>query len=62
MKKEKLWSLKIPIKNKSKDKDINKFYEVCEKRLGLIPNIIKTNSINKKKFNHLNYTIYHIID
>ncbi len=49
MKNEKIWSLKIPIKISTKDKDIEKFFKICKSKLGLIPNIIKTNSIDKKK-------------
>ena len=40
---EKIWSLKIPIKKNVKDKEIKNFYKVCEEKLGLVPNIIKTN-------------------
>ena len=54
MKNEKLWSLKIPIKISTKDKDIEKFFKICKSKLGLIPNIIKTNSIDKKKFDAFN--------
>lgn len=54
MKNEKLWSLKIPIKKSPKDKEMEKFFEICKKKLGLIPNIIKTNSIDKKKFDAFN--------
>ena len=45
MENEKLWSLKIPIKKSPKDKEMEKFFEICKKKLGLIPNIIKTNSL-----------------
>ena len=54
MKNEKLWSLNIPIKKIVKDKDIKNFFKICEEKLGLVPNIIKTNSINKKKFTAFN--------
>lgn len=50
MKKEKLWSLKIPIKDNSDDKEINNYLNICKEKLGLVPNILKTNSINKKRF------------
>ena len=50
MKKKNIWSLKIPIKNNLKDVDIKKFFKVCEIKLGFVPNIIKTNSIDKKIF------------
>ena len=48
MKNEKLWSLKIPIKKNFKDKDIQNYFKICKEKLGLIPNILKTNTINKK--------------
>ena len=48
MKNEKLWSLKIPIKSNLKDKDILNYFKICKERLGLIPNILKTNAIDKK--------------
>ncbi len=54
MKNEKIWSLKITIKEPIKDKDIQKFFKVCKDKLGLVPNIIKTNSIDKKKFDAFN--------
>lgn len=54
MKNEKLWSLKIPIKNNLKDKDIQNYFKICKEKLGLIPNILKTNTIDKKKFDAFN--------
>ena len=48
MKNEKLWSLKIPIKSNLKDKDIQNYFKICKEKLGLIPNILKTNTIDKK--------------
>ena len=54
MKNEKLWSLNIPIKNSFKDKDIQNYFKICKEKLGLIPNILKTNTIDKKKFNTFN--------
>ena len=54
MKNEKLWSLKIPIKNNLKDKTIQNYFKICKEKLGLIPNILKTNSIDKKKFDAFN--------
>tara|TARA_E500000178_G_scaffold328846_1_gene359220 strand:+ start:392 stop:964 length:573 start_codon:yes stop_codon:yes gene_type:complete len=51
---KKLWSLDIPVKEKVNDKEIKEFYEVCKKKIGFIPNIIKTNSIDKKKFKVFN--------
>ena len=54
MNKKKIWSLNIPIKSKHSDKEINKFLSVCKDKLGLVPNIIKTNTIDKKKFNAFN--------
>ena len=44
-----LWSLDIPINLKKTDKEIVNYFNVCEKNLGLIPNILLTNSIDKKK-------------
>ena len=49
MNKNKIWSLNIPIKSKQTDKEILAFFKICEEKLGLVPNIIKTNTINKKK-------------
>ncbi len=54
MKKNNLWSLKIPIKQQPKDEDIKKIFKVCKDKLGLIPNILKINSIDKKRFNAFN--------
>ena len=54
MKNGKLWSLKIPIKNNLKDKDVQSYFKICKEKLGLIPNILKTNTIDKKKFNAFN--------
>ena len=54
MKNQKLWSLKIPIKMNLKDKDIQSYFKICKEKLGLIPNILKTNTIDKKKFNAFN--------
>ena len=54
MKNEKLWSLKIATKNNFKDKDIQNYFKVCKEKLGLIPNILKTNAIDKKKFDAFN--------
>tara|TARA_E500000178_G_C16946159_1_gene718943 strand:+ start:304 stop:864 length:561 start_codon:yes stop_codon:yes gene_type:complete len=51
---KKIWSLKIPIKKNIKDKEIQKFFYICKNKLGLIPNIIRTNSIDKKKFDAFN--------
>lgn len=55
MKKEKIWSLKIQIRDKEQDEDIKKYYKICKEKLGLVPNIIKTNSIDKNKFNTFNF-------
>ena len=54
MKNQKLWSLKIPIKMNLKDKDIQSYFKICKEKLGLIPNILKTNTIDKKKFDAFN--------
>ena len=54
MKNEKLWSLKIPIKKSPKDKEMEKFFEICKKKLGLITNIIRTNSMVQRKFDAFN--------
>ena len=54
MRKNKIWSLKIPIKSIHNDQEIKKFFQICEKKLGLIPNIIKANAINKKRFSSFN--------
>ena len=53
-KKEKYWSLKIPIKLSKIDNEMKEYLLVCEKKLGMVPNILKTNTINKKKFDAFN--------
>ena len=53
-KKEKYWALKIPIKLSKIDSEMKEYLLVCEKKLGMVPNILKTNTINKKKFNAFN--------
>ena len=49
MKNGKLWSLKIPIKNNLKDKDVQSYFKICKEKLGLIPNILKTNTFQTKQ-------------
>ncbi len=51
---EKLWSLKIPINLKKINKDMKEYLDICEEKLGLVPNILKTNTIDEKKFNAFN--------
>jgi hypothetical protein len=46
-KKEKYWALKIPIKLSKIDSEMKEYLLVCEKKLGMVPNILKTNTINK---------------
>ncbi len=53
-KSNKLWSLNIPINLKKVDKDTKYYLKICEEKLGLVPNILKTNAINKKKFDAFN--------
>ena len=53
-KKEKYWSLKIPINLSKIDKEMKEYLIVCEQKLGMVPNILKTNTINKKKFDAFN--------
>ncbi len=53
-KKEKLWSLKIPININKVNKEIKEYLMICEEKLGFVPNILKTNTINKNKFNAFN--------
>ena len=53
-KKEKYWSLKIPIKLSKIDNEMKEYLLVCEEKLGMVPNILKTNTINKKKFDAFN--------
>ena len=53
-KKEKYWALKIPIKLSKIDSEMKEYLLVCEKKLGMVPNILKTNTINKKKFDAFN--------
>ena len=52
--KEKYWSLKIPINLSKIDKEMKDYLLVCEEKLGIVPNILKTNSIDKKKFQAFN--------
>ena len=51
---EKYWSLKIPINLSKIDKEVKAYLLVCEKKLGMVPNILKTNTIDKKKFKAFN--------
>ena len=53
-KKDKIWSLKIPIKLTRVNKDIKEYLLICEKKLGIVPNILKTNTIDKRKFDSFN--------
>ncbi len=53
-KKNKLWDINISLRDFNKDKDINEYFDTCKKKLGMIPNIIKVNSIDKKKFEAFN--------
>lgn len=53
-KKEKYWSLKIPINLSKIDREMKEYLIVCEEKLGMVPNILKTNTINKKKFDAFN--------
>ena len=53
-KKEKYWSLKIPINLSKIDKEMNEYLLVCKEKLGMVPNILKTNTIDKKKFKAFN--------
>ena len=58
-KKEKYWSLKIPINLSKIDKEMKEYLLVCKEKLGMVPNILKTNTIDKKS---LKYLIFSIID
>ena len=49
-----LWSLKIPINLNKVDNEIKEYLTVCEKKLGIVPNILKTNTIDIKKFKTFN--------
>ena len=51
---EKLWSLKIPVNINKANKEIKEYLLICEKKLGIVPNILKTNTINKKRFDAFN--------
>ena len=42
------WSLKIPINLNKVDNEIKEYLTVCEKKLGIVPNILKTNTIDIK--------------
>ena len=57
MENKQLWSLKIPIKRNLKDKDVQNYFKICKEKLGLIPNILKTNTIYKKNLMHLIFFI-----
>ena len=54
MNKEKYWSLNIPINLSKIDKEMKEYLFVCEEKLGMVPNILKTNTIDKKKFDAFN--------
>ena len=51
---EKLWSLKIPVNINKANKEIKEYLLICENKLGIVPNILKTNTINKKRFDAFN--------
>ena len=51
---EKLWSLKIPVNITKANKEIKEYLLICEEKLGIVPNILKTNTIDKKKFDAFN--------
>ena len=51
---KKLWSLKIPINISKTNKEIKEYLLICEEKLGIVPNILKTNTIDKKKFDTFN--------
>ena len=53
-KKEIYWSIKIPINLSKIDNEMKDYLEICQKKLGMVPNILKTNTINKKKFDAFN--------
>ena len=36
------------------DAETIKYFQICEEKLGLVPNILKINTIDKKKFNAFN--------
>ena len=57
MSKEKYWSLNIPINLSKIDKEMKEYLLVCEEKLGMVPNILKTNTIDKKKFEVLIFSI-----
>ena len=50
IKNKNIWSLNIPIKNINNDKEIKEYFDICKEKLGIVPNIIRANSINKKRF------------
>ena len=54
-KSKKIWSLKIPIKLDKANKDIKEYLLICKKKLGIVPNILKTNTIDVKKFHAFNF-------
>tara|TARA_B100000575_G_C23056410_1_gene608170 strand:- start:423 stop:998 length:576 start_codon:yes stop_codon:yes gene_type:complete len=51
---KKLWSLNISTEFKNLDKSILEYFKICEEKLGIVPNILKTNAINKKRFDAFN--------
>ena len=56
-KKEKYWSLKIPVNLSKIDKEMNEYLLVCKEKLGMVPNILKTNTIDKKNLKYLIFSI-----
>ena len=52
-KKEKVLGIKNSIKLSKIDSEMREYLLVCEKKLGMVPNILKTNTINKKSLMHL---------
>ena len=51
---EKLWSLKIPVNISKSNKEIKEYLLICKEKLGIVPNILKTNTIDKKRFDAFN--------
>ena len=57
MSKEKYWSLNIPVNLSKIDKEMKEYLFVCEEKLGMVPNILKTNTIDKKSLMLLIFSI-----
>ena len=56
-KKRKILVIKNSINLSKIDKEMNEYLLVCKEKLGMVPNILKTNTIDKKNLKYLIFSI-----